>query len=170
MRHDRIFRIAIAAALACAAAAASADVLYKLIDKNGKVTYSEEKPKNFDGQVIRLDIDPNANTATMPPGIGATPKRDESKTPQPPTRAEKDAKKGVPSKPTVEELRERLERAQAALKDAQDNPPEGGMLIFGNKGGGTRMVPSAAYQQTLDRLEQEVKNAEEALRLAERDL
>jgi hypothetical protein len=167
MKQGRTFRIVILAALACAAAAASADVLYKLIDKNGKVTYSEEKPKNFDGQVIRLDIDPNANTATLPRGLGAAPKSDESKTPPPPKRTEKDAKKGGAGKPSVEEARERLERAQAALKLAQDNPPEGGMQILGNKGGGVRMVPSVAYQQTLERLEQEVKNAEEDLRRAE---
>ena len=73
------------AAVACAAlfsAAAAAETLYKLIDKNGKVTYSEEKPRSFDGQVIRLDIDPNANTATLekpqPPAPGANRPRGEA--------------------------------------------------------------------------------------------
>jgi len=49
---------------------ADAQTLYKLIDKNGKVTYAEKPPKDFDGQVIRLDIDPKANTATLPKPTG----------------------------------------------------------------------------------------------------
>ena len=57
---------AIAAALLLCAAGASAQTLYKLIDKNGKVTYSESPPKDFDGKVQRMDIDPKANTATLP--------------------------------------------------------------------------------------------------------
>jgi hypothetical protein len=45
---------------------AQTQTLYKLIAKDGKVTYSDSAPKNFDGQVIKVEIDPNANTATMP--------------------------------------------------------------------------------------------------------
>ena len=62
----RITRFIIIAGVAAAAQCAFAQTLYKLIDKNGKVTYSEEKPKEYDGQVIQLNIDPNANTATLP--------------------------------------------------------------------------------------------------------
>ena len=47
------------------AATASAETIYKLIDRNGQVTYSEAPPKSFDGQVIRMNLDPNANTATL---------------------------------------------------------------------------------------------------------
>jgi len=42
---------------------AAQTTLYKLIDKNGKVTYSDSPPKNFDGQVIPVDIDTKRNTA-----------------------------------------------------------------------------------------------------------
>jgi hypothetical protein len=63
--------------------------------------------------------------------------------------------------------RERLESAQRALQEAHDNPAEGDMQILGNKGGGVRMIPSADYQKKLDRLQQDVKSAEEELRLAE---
>ena len=57
--------VALAASMLIAAVPAAAQTVYKLIDKNGKVTYSEEKPKNFDGKVIRMDIDPNANKADL---------------------------------------------------------------------------------------------------------
>ena len=45
-------------AVACAffASAACAQTLYKLVDKNGKVTYSESPPKDFDGQVAVFDL------------------------------------------------------------------------------------------------------------------
>src|SRR4051812_22595308 len=58
----------LAAVAAFAAALANAQTLYKLIDKNGKVTYVERAPKpgEFDGQVIRIDVNPNQNTAILP--------------------------------------------------------------------------------------------------------
>jgi Domain of unknown function (DUF4124) len=164
MNRRFVLHAVLAAAAALFASAASADVLYKLIDKSGKVTYSEEKPKNFDGQVIRLDIDPNANTATMPkPASGAN-----SGEPTPAGRRPAD---GAAKKPDAEEriakARERLEGAQKALQAARDNPAEGDMEILGNKGGGVRMIPSADYQKKLDRLQQDVNSAGEELRRLE---
>jgi hypothetical protein len=160
-----VAQFVLVAAAALLASQASAEVLYKLIDKNGKVTYSEEKPKNFDGQVIRLDIDPNANTATMPrPAAGAN----SGEPAGPPKRKASNAKK-----PSTEErvaaARERLENAQRALQDARDHPGESDTQIFGNKGGGVRMVPTDAYQSKLDKLDQAVKRAEEDLQRAERE-
>ena len=66
MRTASFFSAAMLGVALTGAQWALAQTLYKLIDKNGKITYSEEKPKNFDGQVIPMNIDPNANTATMP--------------------------------------------------------------------------------------------------------
>ncbi|HEY5000093.1 MAG TPA: DUF4124 domain-containing protein [Usitatibacter sp.] len=152
------------AALAGAIASpAFADVLYKLVDKNGKVTYSEEKPKNFDGQVIVLDINPKANTATLPKGadanLGGTSSRPGSEGKSPRSDAET----------RLAEARDRVERAQRALQEARDHPADGDIRILGNKGGGVRMIPTDEYQKKLDALEQEVKNAQEDLRRAQRD-
>src|SRR5580704_10815022 len=66
MRTTSFFSAAILGVVLTGAQWALAQTVYKLIDKNGKITYSEEKPKNFDGQVIPMNIDPNANTATLP--------------------------------------------------------------------------------------------------------
>src|SRR5258708_34772117 len=101
-------QIVFAAAAALLAAQASAEVLYKLIDKNGKVTYSEEKPKNFDGQVIRLDIDPNANTATMPKPASGANSGDPT---APPQRREGGAKKPS-TEEAITKACERRERAR----------------------------------------------------------
>jgi uncharacterized protein DUF4124 len=139
---------------ACAATLAAAQTVYKLVDKNGKVTYSEEEPKHFDGQVIRIDVNPNANTAILPKPSAVT--ESESK------RRAATAKK----EQAVEDLQKRLDEARAALKNAQDNPGDQDMDRIGTKNGFTRAVPTEAYQKKLAKLEDEVKKAEEDLKRA----
>ena len=55
-------RLLLLAACSLAASMALAQTLYKLVDKNGKVTYSESAPRpgEFDGTVTRIEIDANA--------------------------------------------------------------------------------------------------------------
>lgn len=137
----------IAVALAVLPAAALAETLYKLIDKNGKVTYVQERPKHFDGQVIAVEIDPNANKATLP-----------KYTPAPA------AAKAAPGKDPVALARARVDAARKAYENARDNPAEGEVQRMGKVGGGTRPVQSEAYQQRLAQLESELKQAEADLR------
>jgi hypothetical protein len=157
---SRLVSLGIAAmAFALASPAVLGQTLYKLIDKNGKITYSEKEPKNFDGKVIRMDIDPNANTATLPklpPPAAAESKE---------TRINKEGDKSKPA--SVQEARDRLDRAKQAYDRARDNPGEGEVAWIGNAGGGTRAIPSADYQKRLAGLEAEVKRAEEDLKRAE---
>jgi len=139
-------------------AAAHAQTLYKLIDKNGKVTYSEEAPKNFDGKVIRIDIDPNANRATLP-------KYEPKAAPAPAARAT-----AAPAKaPDAAALRERVATRRAALEAAQNNPGEEDVQWVGNAGGGTRRVPTPAYQRRLAELERSLKEAEDELEAAQKN-
>lgn len=148
-------RSALAAAVTLAVLpGALAQTLYKLVDKNGKVTYSESPPKNFDGKVIRMDIDPNANTATMPKGSAL--------------REEGAAAKATAADEAVRAARLRVENAKKALAEARDNPGEGDITRMGIKGGGTRPQPSEDYQRRLAKLEADVKEAEEALEKAQR--
>jgi hypothetical protein len=150
--------IAAAAALACLAFVASeatAQVtLYKLIDKTGKVTYVETPPKDYDGKVIRLDIDPNANTATLPTGPreGVTPREERRSGPQ--ERGARDAAS------RLQLAQDRLDAARKALADAQDNPGEQDVQWVGNKSGGVRRVPTETYTRRLEALQQAVKEAE----------
>ena len=133
---------------------ANAQTLYKLIDKNGKVTYSEKPPKDFDGKVIRLDIDPNANTATLP---------------KPAAQSSEGARRADPVSPDrLKAARERAEAARKAYENALDNPGEGEVTRAGNVGGGTRPVFSEAYSKRLADLEQAAKEAEDDLKRAER--
>lgn len=135
-----------------AAPLAPAQTLYKLVDKNGKITYSESPPKEFDGKVIRIDIDPNANTATLP------------KAPAPNAGA-----KGMPGEPVgvpgpAGAALAKVEKARKALDDARDNPSAGDFRRLGSAAGGARPVPTDEYLERLSALEQALKKAESEAR------
>jgi hypothetical protein len=155
-----------AAMLAAFASVVSAETLYKLIDKNGKVTYSGEKPKNFDGQVIRIDIDPNANTATLPKPPPAS-KGGEEGTRRAPTSFGNPARAAAEDR--VRMAKEKLEAARKTLQDVRDNPGVDDVQFVGKVGGGARPVPSEEYLARLAQLEGAVKDAEEELRRAEKE-
>jgi len=141
----------------------AAQTLYKLIDKNGKVTYSEKAPKDFDGKVIRMDIDPNANTATLGKPSGAASRNSEGAAPS----NERTFKRSTEGDDRVAEARINLEGARKAFADARDNPSPGDVDLIGKKGGGARQQPTEEYQRRLEKLEQAVKEAENALQKAE---
>jgi len=159
MRITLVSSIAIAAA--CCALAASAQTVYKLIDRNGKITYSEEKPKNFDGEVIQIDIDPNANRATMPKGTA-----DEAAAMRKQAADDKQRKAAAAKKGDLDDALLKLDDARKALKEAQDHPSDDDVQYFGNKTGGVRVVPSDSYQKKIAKLTDDVKRAEDAVRNA----
>ncbi len=155
--NPMIIRISLAAAIALLAApCVDAQTLYKLIGKDGKVTYSEKPPKDFDGKVIRLNIDPKANTATLPEGSRLREGSEASKS----TAARDDQLKAA---------RARVDAARKALEEARANPGEADIARMGIKGGGTRPVPTEDYQRRLEQLERDVKDAEDALQKLERE-
>jgi hypothetical protein len=140
--------VVLIAAFACGVAAAQTMTLYKLIDNNGKVTYSEEKPKSFDGKVVVIEVDPNRNTATLPKyqdTIRANPKIEKAKASR------------------LEEQKERVAQRNAALANALSNPGEDDVGRMGTVGGRARAVPTESYLKRLADLERAVKEAEDAL-------
>jgi hypothetical protein len=157
MRTGRFISAAMLGAALIAAQCALAQTLYKLIDKDGKITYSEEKPKHFDGQVIEMNIDPKANTATLPKG-NFNPAGEGIQRIKPKATSDK----------AVKDAQDRLDKAKAALKDAQDNPTADEKMMVGKVGGGVRYVESEDYQKKIKQLEQDVKDAEDNLSRAEK--
>ena len=148
--------IPFAAAALLLAQPAAAQTLYKLTDKNGKVTYSDAPPKDFDGKVVPVEIDPNRNRATgLPPGTAGQVLSDKPK-----ASGDADAR--------LKQAQARVESARKDLAFARDNPREGEVERVGNVGGGARPVPSEAYERRIAGLEKAVRDAEEELRLAER--
>jgi carbohydrate-selective porin OprB len=138
---------------------ACAETLYKLIDRNGKVTYVQDPPKNFDGKVIRLDIDTSANTAT-----GRRPASPQTSNEAIIHRQEPDAARLQ----GLKAAQEKLEAARKAYADARDNPREGDVQRMGNVRGGARPVFSEEYQKRLDQLEAQVREAEQEVDKLER--
>ena len=55
------------AALIAAAGAAAQQYIYNWTDKDGKIQYSGQPPKNFSGEVIRIDVDPSSAVTTPDP-------------------------------------------------------------------------------------------------------
>jgi len=146
-------RLLLLGVFALAANFAHAQTLYKLIDRNGKVTYSQEAPRDFDGKVIRIDIDPNRNSATLGAPAPSQPAAS-------PEEAADKAKR-------VAQARGRLEAARKALAQAREHPGEDDVRFLGKKGGGARSVPTEAYQERLAGLERAVKEAEDELEKAQ---
>ena len=151
MKRRALFALAFAAALP-----AAAQTLYKLIDKNGKVTYSDTPPKDFDGKVVPMEVDPNRNRATLTnPGDAQRALADKARA----SNAADDE---------LKRAQERLEAARRSLADARENPREGEVGRVGNVGGGARPVPTEAYEKRLAALEEAVRAAEEDVRRAQK--
>jgi Domain of unknown function (DUF4124) len=154
-------RLALLAGLTLGFTSVMAEVLYKLVDKNGKVTYSQSVPANFAGQVVRLEIASTTNTAQ------SAPRGTEDSGVRTATENEKIIRRRPPSNDdAIEAARLRVQAAQAALADARDNPkPEDWQNTVTG-----RRYPKPEYGARLERLEQAVKVAEEALHTLERAL
>lgn len=153
-------RLAVVVSLAAALAALPvvAQTLYKLIDKDGKVTYVDTPPKNFDGKVIPVEIDTKRNSATI-----ATPG-----TPQAARAFDERAAAAEQANVRLKAAQERLETARKDLAFARENPQENEVERMGNAGGGTRPIPTPAYEKRLASLEAAVKSAEEEVKQAQR--
>lgn len=154
----RTISITLSIALALAAADASAAVLYKLTDSQGRVTYVDQPPKGFAGSVQRMDIDTGEHViALQEPVVRALRSRAEN---------EEIIRRTPPVDPGIERARvARLKAAAArsALESAQNNStPEDWIYFPGGR------APRPEYQARLQQLEQEVQRAEEDARNAER--
>jgi hypothetical protein len=164
---NRFRMLLLLAACVSLALPAAAQTLYKLIDKNGKVTYAEKPPANFDGKVIRMDIDPNANTATLPkPGAGGAGESSNKDTET--QRRDSTAKKKSLEEERLERARSKVDDAKQRLQDLIDKPSDDDVQRIGNVRGGSRLVPSEEYLEKIKRAEAAVKAAEEELERVER--
>ena len=143
---------------ALASGDAAAETLYKLVSPDGKVTYVQEPPKNFNGKVIRLDIDTTANTAAGRRQAAGQPTNEAI------IRSNPDA----PRLKALEEAQAKLDAARKAYENARDNPGEGDVRRLGNVGGGARPVFTEEYEKKLARLEAEMKQAQEEVDRLER--
>ena len=141
-------------------APAKVEVIYKLIAKDGKVTYSQDAPKDYPGRVVKIEIDPRANTVVFP----RPNERPQYLQPRPLTPQEA---RRLDAENAKVKAQDALDEAKKALKDGQE-PLEGELDWMGKKGGGARPVPTEAYQKRIKALEDAVKAAEEELDRAQK--
>ncbi|HYC36846.1 MAG TPA: DUF4124 domain-containing protein [Usitatibacter sp.] len=176
--------------------AANAQVLYKWTDAQGKVQYSDQPPKNFKGEVTR--IEPDVYPAMQPSRVVAPPAPAQA---PPPTleKANPADDIGARRKATRERLaadmaraRERLEAARKARAEGEAPGQDERQVVRQHYAKGTQpgmpksncrevtaangkkslmcpaLVPSPAYYERIEDLEAAVKRAEEELEAAER--
>lgn len=103
-------------ALIAAAGAAAQQYIYKWTDTDGKVQYSGQPPKNFSGEVIRIDVDPSS-AATAPDPRSTSDAGRKSAPPPPPDVATKRRELRNKLEADLARAREKLELAKAALAD-----------------------------------------------------
>lgn len=178
--------------LACGAllaAPASAQVLYKLVDKNGQVTYSDREPKGYDGTVTRIEPDaaPTYRPPTKPVEAkareGAAPGMSETRSK---SRAALDAK--------VREAQAKVDAARKAREDGEnprsdelqtvqhrypplrrgESPPRANCFnaVDPTSGAATlncpTQVPQESYYERRKKLDDALRDAEAELAAAER--
>lgn len=180
----RAWAIALAAALSLPA---SAQVLFKLIDRKGRITYSDSEPKNFDGTVIRLETDTAANIvpavrAESPPrtetgaGMAETRRRNREelekklRAARERVEAARKAKDGG-GEPLAEEL-QTIQHRHPPLRSGEQ-PPNPNCFAARDASGSPVLhcptrVPDGSFYDRQKKLAEELERAEEELALAER--
>lgn len=166
---------------------AFAQVLFKLVDRQGRVLYTDKVPKDFDGTVTRLESEPASNIVPSapkvePPRTGAATGLGEER-----RRARDDLGK------TLRAAQDRAEAARKAKAEGGDplpdelqtiqhrlpplrsgqQPPNPNCFVARDAGGTATLncpsrVPGDAYYERQKKLDEELRRAEEELELAER--
>ena len=152
--------------IALAAVGASAQTLYRYVDKDGKVTYTDVPPgkrADKDGQKVEeassreIKVDPNVNRMDgVKPEVLQAMKDRESKV------AKTENEKEAVAADNAETAKGKLTAAKKALADGKD-PKDDEWMTVGNG----RRVPSEAFSSRIKKLEDDVKDAEKALANAE---
>ena len=153
-RSLRLLSVFLATTLSATLAMGQGDkqVVWKLVDKAGKVTYADKAPaKDYDGKVTRIEVDLNANRAKLI-NLGET----SAPVLLPLTAPEL---KRVKADAELARASERLEEARKAREEGKDPTPEETRWL-GNKGGGARPEPTDAYHERVKSLDDAVKAAE----------
>ncbi len=152
----------LALALGCPIAVAQS--LYKLVDRHGKVTYSDSVPRGFEGRVVPMLIDagqPSPGTD----GSGESAGRSETATGRDVRRRPADYENAL------EAARRKARDARKAYEDARDNSTaEDWVYVNPDRNPvGVRRFPKPAYAARLEELERRAVLAERELEKLERD-
>lgn len=156
------------AAYALPVVAQGTQVLWKLVDKKGRVTYADQPPKDFDGVVTRIEVPVDARATPAPTMPTPSPS---SAGARPGSAGPAGAPGGAPgaAAPSADLLKARakLEEARKAYESGKEPGPED-VIWVGRRGGGARPEISESYAARVRKLEDAVKAAEEEVQRLER--
>ncbi len=111
--------------MALAVGLAQADTLYKWTDAQGRVQYSDRLPKDFKGDVAKIEIDPALNPVAAPKAPAdaarAAPPADDFLTKRRANRARLEA--------NLQQARENLAAARKALEESPEPLPDERQVI-----------------------------------------
>ena len=138
--------------------AATAQTIYKQVDKDGKVTYTD-KPPSKDQAAQKVDIDTERNVSN--PLVSKPAQSRESADSQLKRRADTDAARGK----EVEEARAKLDLAKEELERGKE-PQEEDWKTVGSGAGKPAAILNEAYFERVKQLEAAVRQAEEELNSA----
>ena len=118
-------RAAVLACIACAALAlpATAQVLYKWIDAQGKVQYSDKPPKDFKGEVTRLEAEEYLPPVVRPVAPKAAPAAGDAKDDKPSLNSQRRAVREKLAG-DVARARDKRDAAKRALEEAEGPAPD----------------------------------------------
>lgn len=152
---------------ATAALAQGSQVLWKLVDKKGRVTYVDQVPRDFDGVVTKIEI-PLDGQPSPSPSAASSPPAARPGAPSPAAPGSPGSGSGVAA-PTgdLAQARARLEEARKAYDAGKEPGPED-VVWVGRKGGGARPEISEAYAARVKKLEDAVRAAEQEVERLER--
>ena len=165
-RHSVFF---LALILASSVGAQSSTV-YKHVDKDGKVTYSEKPPAKdepkadaksegkADSKKLDMDNKRNVIKSYAPKSTGDGPAESRP--------ADKRAERNETLRAQLDDALRELDDAKAALETGKD-PLDDEWQTVGVAQGRPSRVPSEAYHRRIKSLEQAVKDAEERVKRAE---
>ncbi len=157
-----------AVALIVSSAQVNAQVLYKYVDANGKVTYSDKAPKPGE-KAERITADTTTNIINSPAGVragaGSLASGGKETSADAGVRTKARAAERDKLKVNVDAAQANLESAKKALEDGQQ-PREGEQRII-VRAGGNSVLRTDAYRERIEKLEAAVKSAEEQLDLAQ---
>lgn len=153
---------------------AGAQTLYKYVDKDGKVTYTDKPPKDGErAEPIKPATSGNTIQSTSPGSTAKPPPRrgkpaDSNKTID--LKKKTEARNATREKllNEVKAAEDALAAAKKALEEGSEPRPDEQRIIV--KKEGNVVLRSDAYRQRIDALEAAIKAAEKRLEDAERNL
>jgi len=136
----------------------TAEPLYKVVDEEGRVTYTDKPPEESDkAEVTEIPVNPNQNLIKSPSGKSAEQPNKELN--------QRVAEEKDKDQLAREEYEAKLTEAQKALKDAEQALEDGQAAQkgdwLGKKFGGTR--PSPQRLERIERLENDIAKAKKHL-------